>query len=62
MIRKTSQEEAEEEGQMLNQRAGGKSGESGITGVNTDTKTEVNRVCDGLRANFVIHIYSSLKI
>ena len=29
---------------MLNQRAGGKSGESGITGVNTDTKTEVT-VC-----------------
>ena len=38
---KTSQEGAEEEGQTLNQKAGGKSGEFGITDVKADTKTEV---------------------
>ena len=43
-MRKTSQEEAEGEGQTLNQRAGGKSGEFGITGVSTGTRTEVT-VC-----------------
>ena len=60
-MRKTSQEEAEGEGQTLNQRAGGKSGEFGITGVSAGTRTEVT-VCDGPRANFAIHIYSSLKM
>ena len=38
------EEEPEAEGQTLNQRAGGQSGEFGITGINAGTKTEVT-VC-----------------